>query len=274
MKLFDFLKPNVEKMKAKKNVKGLIKVLGHRDYHLRASAAFALGETGDARAVEPLIASLKDSASFVCIYAAGALGKIGDARGVEPLIAIFKDVRLGMAARALDEIGNVRAVAPLIEALSDTRICALVATALGKIGDARAVEPLLATLAGSEGEGQNAAAQALKRIGDPRANQAIAEWEKRQQEESRRRQEERLKQETEVPRLYESGNMVRAGYGCCALCGKKMATDISLTSRGALVCNRCGLSVCWGHDKKQIMNQKCPKCGAAGMWQTHTAVYR
>jgi len=46
--------PNVEKLEKKKNVKGLIKALRHEDVHVRWSAAEALGEIGDARAVEPL----------------------------------------------------------------------------------------------------------------------------------------------------------------------------------------------------------------------------
>ena len=51
-----------------------------------------LGEIGDARAVEPLIAELRDAyedslGRLHGIGAAEALGEIGDARAVEPLIA-------------------------------------------------------------------------------------------------------------------------------------------------------------------------------------------
>ena len=51
-------KPNIEKLKARKDVKELIRALGNSDWYVRASAACALGEIGDARAVEPLIKAL------------------------------------------------------------------------------------------------------------------------------------------------------------------------------------------------------------------------
>ena len=50
-------KPNIEKLKARKNVKGLIKALGDKDYVVREGAARALGEIGEP-AVEPLIKTL------------------------------------------------------------------------------------------------------------------------------------------------------------------------------------------------------------------------
>src|SRR5664280_1497750 len=67
--------PNVEKMKAKRDVKGLIKALGYqKNSCVRKSAVDALGQIGDARAVEPLSAALKDSDSGVQKAAAGAVG--------------------------------------------------------------------------------------------------------------------------------------------------------------------------------------------------------
>ena len=76
-------------MKAKKDVKGLIKALKHEDYGIRMEAGWALGKIGDARAVEPLIQALNDENETVRAVAAGALGEIKDARAVEPLIWIF-----------------------------------------------------------------------------------------------------------------------------------------------------------------------------------------
>jgi HEAT repeat protein len=52
--------PDVEKMKAKKDDNGLIRALRYqKGFQVRVSAA-ALGEIGDHRAIEPLIATLKD----------------------------------------------------------------------------------------------------------------------------------------------------------------------------------------------------------------------
>jgi len=75
--------PNVEKLKAKSDVKGLIKALGYeKDSRVRRDAAGALGKIGDARAVEPLIAALKDEDKDVRTAAARVLGQIRDARAV------------------------------------------------------------------------------------------------------------------------------------------------------------------------------------------------
>jgi len=97
--------------------------LGNESQDVRKDAAEALGKIGDARAVEPLIAALRDTDSEVCRSAAGALEQIGDARAVEPLIAALGDedasVR-GAAAGALGEIGPEAGVVPaLIQALGD-----------------------------------------------------------------------------------------------------------------------------------------------------------
>ena len=58
---------------------------------LRSLAAKALGQIGDAHAVEPLVAALQDKDSDVRLKAAEALGRIGDAHAVEPLSAALRD---------------------------------------------------------------------------------------------------------------------------------------------------------------------------------------
>ena len=55
------------------------------------SATWTLGKIGDRRAVEPLIAAMKDRDKGVKKGAAVALGDIGDGRAVEPLIQALKD---------------------------------------------------------------------------------------------------------------------------------------------------------------------------------------
>ena len=149
--MFIFGPPNVEHMKQKRDVKGLISALGYvKDAEVRRSAAAALWEIGDARAVEPLIAALKDEVYVVRINAIKALGKIGDPRAVVPLISVLKDrdtnVRID-AAEALGMIGDARAVDPLIAALKDEDyyVGESAAEALGKIGTP-AVEPLIDAL--------------------------------------------------------------------------------------------------------------------------------
>jgi len=88
MRLF---RPNIEELKARKDVKGLIRALKNIWWDVRKEAALALGEIGDEKAVEPLIEALKDSSWSVRWSAAFALEKIGDERAVEPLIEALKD---------------------------------------------------------------------------------------------------------------------------------------------------------------------------------------
>ena len=97
--------------------------LHERNKNWRIGSARELGRIGDARAVEPLIASLRDYDSEVRYTAAFSLGEIGDARAVEPLIAALRDSDLKVrrvAAHSLGKIGDARAVEPLIAALRDS----------------------------------------------------------------------------------------------------------------------------------------------------------
>jgi HEAT repeat protein len=108
------------------------------DRYVRAAAAYALGQIGDPRAVEPLIAALGDESSDVRQDAAYALGEIKDPRAVEPLIAALKDWHSNVrkaAAKALVKIGTP-AVELLIAALrdEDERVRQAAAEALDHLG--------------------------------------------------------------------------------------------------------------------------------------------
>ena len=87
MGIFDLFKGkhDIEKMKKRKDVDGLIKALKNKDIYVRSNAAEALGKIDDKQAVEPLIQALKDADDLVRSNVAWALGKIGDKRAVEPL---------------------------------------------------------------------------------------------------------------------------------------------------------------------------------------------
>jgi hypothetical protein len=68
------------------HVTSLTRALQHPDAAVRADAASALGDLGDLRAVDPLIATLRtDGDPYLRSVAAEALGKLGDARAFEPL---------------------------------------------------------------------------------------------------------------------------------------------------------------------------------------------
>jgi hypothetical protein len=109
-------------------VPSLIVKLGDENPKVRWKAAWALGHLGDARAVDPLIASLDFSRPYASgedaftlnMVAAWALGKLEDPRAVEPLIRALSnacDDFVWIAAWALGEIGDTRAIAPLRAAL-------------------------------------------------------------------------------------------------------------------------------------------------------------
>jgi HEAT repeat protein len=140
---------------------------------VRQAAAVALGAIGDARAVEPLIAALKDEDSGVRLWAAKAL----DAIGWKPETGEAEALYL-IAQRKWDGCVKIGApaVEPLIAALKgeDWRVREAAAEALGKVGDARAVEPLIAALKDGDSDVRKAAAEALAKIGAPAVEPLIA----------------------------------------------------------------------------------------------------
>ncbi|MDD5017790.1 MAG: HEAT repeat domain-containing protein, partial [Eubacteriales bacterium] len=86
------IKPDVKELAERRDVEGLIEALhDENDADVRKAAAKALGQTGDVRAVEPLIVALGDMYEDVCKAAVEALGQIGDARAVKSLIAALED---------------------------------------------------------------------------------------------------------------------------------------------------------------------------------------
>jgi HEAT repeat protein len=170
-----------------------------KDSYSRKFAVIALGEIGDARAVEPLIAMLNDNDCDLRIKIVRALGVIGNPHAVGPLIAALKDSELDVrrcAAEALEKIGwqpgqdesgtyywmgknnwekcveiGAPAVEPLTVALKDNdgSVRQRAAKALGEVNDARAVEPLITALKDRDKFVRQTAAEALGEIGDPRA---------------------------------------------------------------------------------------------------------
>jgi len=172
-------------------------VLKDPDHDVREVTVTALGEIGDARAVERLIASLTDSQSSVRQLASAALRKIDYAwEKSEAARRTIPDLKVALqsneywvrhsAAEVLAKLDKTRAAQPQLAAMdtairlrhqvavdallnaltdydSDMRLAA--AEALGRIGDARLAKPLTSGLTDANPWVRQAAARALERMG-------------------------------------------------------------------------------------------------------------
>ncbi len=175
--------PDVEKMIAKKNLKGLIKALVyHRDrphsaspdYErsraVRRKAAQALGALGDASAFNSLLESLQDVCPKVREAGAQALARLDKDRTITLLLNRLKPDQKEeweFAAEALGHLGDARATEPLAALLTEAPRHTLPAVieALGRLNDARAVPSLIETLGQDDPLVRKAAAAALDRLG-------------------------------------------------------------------------------------------------------------
>lgn len=128
---------------------------------LRANAALILGRIRDARAIEPLIAALADPEPVVRTQAVWALRDLGDPRAAPPLVAALRDEadEARSAARyALEKMGEA-AIEPLLTAADEPGCRAEVFDVLAVVGDERA----LARLDARDTEAARQAAGAIRR---------------------------------------------------------------------------------------------------------------
>ncbi|MCX5654953.1 MAG: HEAT repeat domain-containing protein [Planctomycetota bacterium] len=148
---------------------------------VRLTAAEALGEIGDQRAVAPLIDLLaRDSDWDVRKHAAIALGNLGGPEATARLIEAMADpepqVRKAVA-EALGMVGGPEATARLIEAMGDpepeVRWC--VAFALGLLRGPEVSARLIEAMADPEPEVRTEVAWALGEIGDTAATARLTE---------------------------------------------------------------------------------------------------
>jgi HEAT repeat protein len=170
--LDSILKMNIDEMKAKRDFEGLFGALNNkRNVYTRRDAAKALGEIGDAMAMEPLIAALKDPKKDVRDAAVEAIGKIGgDPRAVVAFAEPLKNgnsIAREEAASSLGKIRHKSAVEHLIPALKDEDcfVRQSAAASLGKIGEPSAVEALAQTLKDEDKDVRQTAAIAIGEIG-------------------------------------------------------------------------------------------------------------
>ncbi len=98
---------DVEKLAEKKNVKGLIRVLGYDEWRTPDQAYEALLEIGE-DAVDELIGAIDHKNDQISAYAMQLLGEIKDPRAIDPLIEALDDPRLEEnALYALCRFGDI-----------------------------------------------------------------------------------------------------------------------------------------------------------------------
>jgi HEAT repeat protein len=175
--------PDVARLIAKRDMKGLLKALGlPGDAVVRAGAATALGAFGDPAAVVPLVVAVGDDQRDVRLAAVAALGRLGGPGAVAALAPLLgsSDLRMCEAALAALVMIGAASVDSLAGALKDrdSYVRARATKALGEIGGERAVEPLTATLHDRSKMVRQAAADALDGLGwaPPKTETGAAYW--------------------------------------------------------------------------------------------------
>jgi HEAT repeat protein len=160
--------PNVDKLMASGNIKGLIKALGYKKKEFHKGIERTVFVSTD-RAIDALV-------------------KIGTPAVEQLIFALqnkIQDTHVRMAAvEALGKIGGDRAINALIAAIyyrdttNDRNISESAIEVLGQIGDARGIEPIIGVLR-YENAGQSArrkAAEALGKIGGEQAVDVLIDF--------------------------------------------------------------------------------------------------
>ncbi len=101
MALFE---PNIERLKEKRNIQGLIKALSYKSSKIQIEAAGVLGTLHAREAVDALIIALTDWNYDLQIAAARALGQIGHNRAIKPLLFAMREKNENVRRAALDAL--------------------------------------------------------------------------------------------------------------------------------------------------------------------------
>ncbi len=145
----------------------LIQALADQESSVRAAVAQAVGDWGDAQAVEPLLELVQDEDREVRRQVVEALGYLKDERALEPLLnAFFTDDDERVRAFAAQSLGNFednRAVNALILGLQDgqAHVRREAAEMLCWLTDERAIDALLLALQDQDREVREWAIEAL-----------------------------------------------------------------------------------------------------------------
>ncbi len=182
MGFFGLFKPNLEKMERKRDVPGLIKVLGSPDEELREGALQVLSRICEEEHLDPLASALSDSYWRVRAGAAEVLGCVGCDAAAESLLNQLRDERPEVCVKVAEALGKIEwtprddsdrvrflllkgswveladmgetTIEPMIEALEDPdkEVRSTAVRVLGRTGGRRALEPLTRVLEAEKDE--------------------------------------------------------------------------------------------------------------------------
>ena len=168
--------PNINKLKSRLDIKGLIKALDYtKDAGIQDQAIEALGELGGRAATEPLLSLLEDEGCGCEALVVTALGKIKDESAMPVIIDRIRErgaVSCSAELSALQDIG-IPAVEPLLDVLrekaQDAKQALLLIKVLERSGDERAIAGLRDLVSPKYPSLITHLADALDRLGDKHA---------------------------------------------------------------------------------------------------------
>jgi len=200
--IFDFFKPNVEKLEKQSNIPGLVKALRYKkDPEIRKQAGEVLRKIGDEKAIDGLIYSIENEVDTdIKIISISALENIPAKKAVPPLINCLTSRNYNIrksALGALKKNADGSAAGLLLEslrtktyessteaeelllhiagysefeilktALAEEKLCRYAARAIGNTGNKNAVALLIPLLEDKSSLLRSAAAYSLGNLGD------------------------------------------------------------------------------------------------------------
>ena len=172
MGFFGLFKPNLEKMERKRDVPGLIKVLGSPDEELREEALQILSRICEEEHLGPLTSALSDSYWRLRACAAEVLGCVGCDDAAEPLLNHLRDERPEVCVKVAEALGKIEWT-PRDD--SDRVRFLLLKGSWVELADMRetAIEPMIEALEDPDKEVRSTAVRVIGRIGGRRALAAL-----------------------------------------------------------------------------------------------------
>jgi len=172
MGFFGIFKPNLEKMERKRDVTGLIKVLGSPDEELREGALQILSRICEEEHLEPLKSALSNRYWRVRAGAAEVMGCVGCDAAAEHLLDHLKDERPEVCMRVAEALEKIEWTPR--EDSDRVRFLLLKGSwvELAEMGEA-AIEPMIEALGDLDKEVRSTAVRVLGRLGGRRALDAF-----------------------------------------------------------------------------------------------------